>query len=407
MKQAYKIFDNIIWVLTVVLFSSITIFESYTWGKYVLALVCLLIFGVDALQQKGKYKCSFGRYHIFVLALFAYSLLSTVWGINMNDCLTKSFTYFQILICMSIVYNHYFKFTSVMSLLLVVKWSSYVVSIYSIIYYGYEFIIQMMTSGIRIDNSYTNVNTIGMLAAIGIIIQIDEIVRKRRLSLEILFCVPSFVMVIATQSRKALLILLLGILLVLIFHNLQNRKYISNLAKIIVILVAAILVMRYFSTFDIFEGINTRMNYLVAMFTGSGSIGDSARTRENLIELGMSIFRRHPFVGIGMGCPHIIAEQTYHLDAYLHNGFVEALAAGGIIAFLLYYCAYIYLFWNYYKLRKYKDEVFVICVILGIIFLFRDYAMVSLYSKGTYFYFMFLYLEVEVLKRRKKNMQPS
>lgn len=404
MRLSYKISDNIIWFLTVFLFSSITIFESYTWGKYILVLVCVWIFFIDALQQKGKYKYSFGKYHVFVTALAVYSLLSAIWGINVSDSLTKAFTYLQILICMSAVYNHYFKSMSVMSLLKVVKWSSYIVSVYSIIYYGYGFVIQMMTSGIRIDNSYTNVNTIGMLAAIGLVIQIDEFVRRHRISLEALFCIPSFIMVVATQSRKALLILLAGILLVLLLHNVRKGRFIYNILSIIVILAIAILVIRYFSTLEIFEGINTRMDYLVSMFTGTGEIGNSARIRDRLIKLGLAIFKEHPLVGVGIGCPHILAEQVYHFDAYLHNGFVEMLAAGGIVGFVIYYGSYVYLFWNYYKFRKYRDEAFILCIVLAIIFLFRDYAMVSLYSKGTYFYFIFFYLEVEVLKKRKKSV---
>ena len=118
----------------------------------------------------------------------------------------------------------------------------------------------------------------------------------------------------------------------------------------------------------------------------------------------MEIFRKNPLVGVGMGCPRIIAKQVLNFDAYLHNNFIELLAAGGIIGFALYYIeSYIYLFIEFYKLRNYKDENFIICVILSIILLFRDYAMVSMYSKITFVYFLIFFLEIEKTKDRKRS----
>ena len=143
--------------------------------------------------------------------------------------------------------------------------------------------------------------------------------------------------------------------------------------------------------------------YIVAAFTGNGTVGASFSTRQKLIELGWSIFKEHPLVGIGIGCPHVIANQVLNFDAYLHNGFVEILAGGGIIGFILYYSSYVYIFYNLFKYRNYKDESYVLCVILALIFLFRDYAMVSMYSKITYFYFLIFFIYIQILKRRKRD----
>lgn len=395
--------DKIVWVITVFLFSSITIFESYTWGKYLLIIACIMIFIIDVFKQNGKYHFSFGKFHGFMLLLSIYTIMSAAWGISVSDCFTKAFTFVQIFICMGVVYNYYVKSDNVTQLVSIIKWSSYIISIYSIFYYGYDFIVSMMKSGTRLDNTYSNVNTIGMLAAIGIIIQADEIVRNRKFSVEAVLAIPSLIMVIATQSRKALLMLIIGVLLVLIFRNLKNKKFFQNVLKIVAILIVVAFLLRYFSTMEIFEGINTRMMYLFAMFTGEGEVGASAMLRQQLIDLGINIFRQNPLVGIGIGCPHIIADQQLHFDAYLHNGFVEMLAAGGLVGFCIYYGSYIYLLWNFYRNRKGKDENYVLCIVLSLILLFRDYAMVAVYDKSMYFYFMILFLEVKNLKMKKEN----
>lgn len=401
MQKEYKVLNKIVWVLTLLLFSSITIFESYTWGKYVLIFVCFLILLVDLIIKRGKYPIYLGKYHLFFSVLIIYTFCSSLWAINPSDPLTKTFTFIQILFCMSIVYNHFYKFENINQLLSILKWASYIISIYSLVYYGYDFIVSMMKSGVRIDNTYTNINIIGMYAAIGIVIQIDEIVRNKRFKISSIFCIPSFIMVIATQSRKALLMLIIGILLDLIIHNLQNKKFITNLIKIAVIILSAVFILSFLSNFEIFDGINSRMDYLVSMFTGKGDIGASARTRKNMIELGIQIFKENPIFGIGVGCPHVVAADAINFDAYLHNGFVEMLAGGGIVGFVIYYGSYLYLILNYLKFKNFQDETYKICVVLLVLFLFRDYALVSTYDKATYFYFLIFFMELNSLKRKK------
>ena len=399
----HSISGKIVWVLSVVLVASITIFESYTWGKYILILVSFCILFIDILKSKGHYFYKIGYYQLFLTLIIIYTLVGSIWAISKIDIFSKTVTFVQILICMTILYNHYIKDYGVNTLWEIVKWASYCISIYSIIFYGFDYVIKMITSGVRLDNSYTNVNTIGMIATIGIIIQIDEMLRKKKLSISIIFCIPSFLMVIATQSRKALIMLVVGGILSLIFHNISNKKILINILKVFLILIMCIIGIRVLSSIEIFKGINERLMYIVAAFTGNGTVGASFSTRQKLIELGWSIFKEHPLVGIGIGCPHVIANQVLNFDAYLHNGFVEILAGGGIIGFILYYSSYVYIFYNLFKYRNYKDESYVLCVILALIFLFRDYAMVSMYSKITYFYFLIFFIYIQILKRRKRD----
>lgn len=403
MIKVKEISNKMVWITTVFLLSAITIFESYTWGKYILVLACTIILVLDIWSGKGKYYLKFSQYHYFIIGLIMYTLLSSIWGINAGDCLTKTYTYIQILICMTIVYNHYRQFEDERQLLSIIKWSSYIISIYSIIYYGFDFILKMITTGVRIDNTYTNINTIGMLAAMGIVIQVDEMKRKHKVLVSSIFCVPSFIMVVATQSRKALLMLVVGVLLVFILRSVKKGKLFFNILKIIGIVIIGILLIKYLASFPIFSGINERMEYLVAMFTGRGIIGQSAQIRQKMIELGIEIFKSHPLVGIGIGCPHIIAGQVLNYDAYLHNNFVEMLAAGGIIGFLFYYFfSYGYLAVKFFKLKREKDNYWVICCVLWVLLLFRDYALVSMYSKETYFYFMIFFLTIEKMNERKE-----
>lgn len=395
--------EKLMWMLTVVLLSSITIFSNDTWGRYVLMFATTAFFCLDLFLQRGKYRLYFHVFHVFMLTLISYTALSILWAIDIDDPITKLLTFTQIFICMCVLYNYYVRKNSIDDLLSVLKWTGYIISVYSLYYYGFSNVLSMMNSGIRLDNDYANVNTIGMSAAYSIIIQIDGFLRSKKISWESLFCIPAFIMVIATQSRKALLILLISIAMLLILRNYNPRKIFINIIKIVIALFAFGIMLRYLSDFEIFAGINHRMEYLVAMFTGEGQIGASAMIRQKMIELGLEQFWQSPFFGIGIGCPHIIANQYLRFDAYLHNGFVEMLAAGGIIGFFIYYGAFVYLFLKMYKMKTIEDKNKILCFVLLVTLFFREYAMVSLYSKSTYFYFMIFFLFINFLQKRKHH----
>ena len=395
--------EKLMWILTVALLSSITIFETYTWGRYVLMLAITAFLCLDLFLQKGKYRVYFHAFHVFMLALISYTALSILWAIDIDDPITKSLTFTQIFICMWILYNYYVRKNSIDELLSAVKWTGYIISVYSLYYYGFSNVLSMMNSGIRLDNDYANVNTIGMSAAYSIIIQIDEFLRSKKFYWESLFCIPAFLMVIATQSRKALLILLISIAMLLILRNYNPRKEFINIIRMVVSLIIFVVMLRYLSDFEIFAGINHRMEYLVAMFTGEGQIGASAMMRQKMIELGLEQFWQFPIFGIGIGCPHVIANQYLRFDAYLHNGFVEMLAAGGIIGFFIYYGAFVYLFFKMYKMKTIENKNKILCFVLLVTLFFREYAMVSLYSKSTYFYFMIFFLFINLLQKRKHH----
>ena len=358
-------------------------------------------FCLDLFLQRGKYRVYFHVFHVFMLTLISYTALSILWAIDIDDPITKSLTFTQIFICMWVLYNYYVRKNSIDELLSAVKWTGYIISVYSLYYYGLSNVLSMMNSGIRLDNDYANVNIIGMSAAYSIIIQIDEFLRSKKFYWESLFCIPAFIMVIATQSRKALLILLISIAMLLILRNYNPRKVFINIIRMLVSLIIFVVILRYLSDFEIFAGINHRMEYLVAMFTGEGQIGASAMIRQKMIELGLEQFWQLPIFGIGIGCPHIIAYQHLRLDAYLHNGFVEMLAAGGIVGFLIYYGAFIYLFYKQYKMRHIKYENSVLCFVLLLTFFFREYAMVSVYDKDTYFYLMMFFVFINKMKELK------
>lgn len=398
-----KIKNCCIWIFTLVMFSSIFLFVSETWGRYVLLLSILVIALLTI--YRGKYRFVLDEYHCFLIAFTCYAFFSALWAWDASDAVGKGISTAEILIFMSILYNHFSKFDDVERLYDVIKIGSYIVVLYSIYYYGIDFIRMMVASGRRLENSYINVNSLGMLAATGVVIQVNQIFRKRKIDFFALGAIPSVIMIAATQSRKALLILAFGIFASMFLEGTNKKKILNKLASAIGIIVLCSIGIWFLLSLPMFAGVLKRMQGVIAMVTGEGSLGRSAETRASMIEIGMRQFAKTPIGGIGIGCPHILARNKLSFDAYLHNNYVELLVGGGILGFAIYYGIYVCLFLNLWKYRKKKSNTYNLTLILIASQLVVDYGAVTCYEKYMFFYFMVFFLEIKNMEKCSKKMR--
>lgn len=396
--------NSIIGVLMILLFCSFTIFETYSWGIYILLFCMVLILFFQAIRDHFKYRFILGTYLVIVIVFAIYSLMSSIWAQNSYDAISKGITLLEISLMIFVLYNCYrTNKQNVHDILTVIKWSGVIITIYSIFYYGIETLIMMKEANLRLESAYTNVNTIGMLASVATLIQIDEMISDKKFKLTGLLCLPMILMLGLTQSRKAFVILILGIFLVLIFRNNDSKSFLKTIYKVLIMIVAVGAIVYFVLSLPVFSGLVDRMEGLIANFTGIGEVDNSARVRTQMIKVGLEQFMKTPILGVGIGNTHYVAATHIGKDAYLHNNFIELLAGGGIIGFTIYYSMYAYLFVNFWKYRKYKNKEYTICFIIMFLLLVMDYGMVSYYNKGRYVYLMMYFLEVEQLKQKARQ----
>lgn len=398
-----KILGNIINICTIFLFDSFFIFESYTWGRYILVGVSALIFLLYVIYKGPQAKICIGKWHIFVFMFGIVCLLTTLVSIRCSDSIGKFIFIIQILLCFTPIYTYYGDGDKIADLLNIIKWAGYVIAIYSISFYGLDFVLNMLKSSVRLENSYANVNVIGQIAAIAIIIQVYQLLNlKKKNIVSCLFMIPTLLMILATQSRKAFILLIMGLFLAYIMSNDSNKKAIRIILRIFIAVILLIIMIKILSKLSIFAGIDERMGYLLESLNGKDG-GNSANLRKQLVAIGWNTFLQHPFLGIGIGCPHIIALKKLSFDAYLHNNYIELLCGGGIIGFFAFYSIYLYLirsFWVFRRIDHYGKNI---CLILLVSFLVLEWGKVSCYSKETYFYFMLFFLEIKQLRSRWYN----
>lgn len=152
-----------------------------------------------------------------------------------------------------------------------------------------------------------------------------------------------------------------------------------------------------------------RLENMLNAFRGIGEIDNSTSTRLELIKLGIHIFKGHPLYGIGMDNAKTITESIFNkTDYYLHNNYIELLADGGIIGFIMYYWFYVLILLKLIHFKNFKNGYYNICLILFLLFLIMDYGSVSYISKERYFYILILYLQCRNMNiSQEKTIKPT
>lgn len=397
-----SVIDKSIWLLTVFLFSTFLIFETYAWGKYAFFGATILIVLLSAVSYNGVIRLRLQPYHIFFLLFTLYVAATSLWAMRPAEAANKSFTLIQIFVCAAMLYLHYDRKDNIRDLLMAVMWAGYLVVLYAISFYGLD---QMLESSqdIRLENEFSNVNTIALAAAISCMLQWNELLNKRNIW-SVVMMVPAVILITATQSRKAFVLLTAGIICVYIMKTSQQKGFLRKFFKLLMYGTILLVGLRLLFQLPIFAGSLERMEQMFNFWSNDGKTDHSTIMRNDMMALGLEWFLKYPVGGIGMGNPHILAAKYLGFDAYLHNNFVELLCGGGIIGFVMYYAMYVYLFVNLYKYRKADHEAFSVGIIWLALMLIMNYGMVTYYSKLQWYYLLIHFINVSQLKKKYTEM---
>lgn len=211
-----------------------------------------------------------------------------------------------------------------------------------------------------------NSNTIGLVLSYA---SISAIYLGKKLNVRkyYLVLIPFIVITLLTGSRKAFLIISIGIVLLLFLYSKKRKD------KIIAIVVGIIFIWGLYeaamSIPYLYEIIGKRFKGLNII---SGNINASTRTRMIMIQEAWQLFKNRPLIGYGLENFRLLSV----FQTYSHNNYLEILFSTGILGFLAYYSLPLsFLFLSFRKMRKNSNYV-IIVVFLSLI-LTMDIALVS------------------------------
>lgn len=393
-------YNQIIWILTVVLLAGFIILEKYSWGKYLFLLISGLIFAIDNLTHRGS-SIPFGPFQMGFGLFIAYCFMSSLWALSSSNAIEFSITLALIYVCLLLIAPHYIRQNDISELLSAIMWASVIVAIYTISFYGIDTLIAASkTQYVRLGNDYSNINTVGMFCAFGVVVQFEKWLYDKKFQFSMPFVLISIFVVACTQSRKALLLIVIGCVMLVVMKNYDRANFVRSIFKIVAVLFALGGLMFVISQISVFSGVQERLSQLFSVFTGVGELDSGSVNRRLLVQLGLLVWKEHPIFGLGLNCTRIIVNQNMGFDAYMHNNFIEILCATGVVGFLLYYGMYVYVFSQLLKYREYDRRYFIFGIMWLVVSLVMDIGMVSYYEKKQCFYMFVQFLNVLLMKSK-------
>lgn len=402
MLDVEKIANGLATVCTALMFASLTIFAAKTivWVWFTGFSVAVFF-----LKTRGRVELSLETYYLFFLGMLLFSAASIIWAwepiwtlkLVRGMCIT--------FICVAMLFISYSNNGGTWLLLRCLKWSGYLVALYQIKFYGIKRLWTLLMDAQRVTNEIGNANTIGLAIAYGCLFELLEIANNKKLTWTCPMLVPGILVVAATQSRKSMLIVIIGGLLVFCFYYIKPEEQLKTLLNIVVFLAVLVMVWKAFRTNHIFAGINNRMESLVNLFIGEGEVDGSAEARYEMIQIGWQQFKKTPILGIGMENGRVAA-RVYtqgRLDCYLHNNYIEVLCGGGITGFLIYYSRFLFILYELLKNINHKNKDYYPCLIITIILLIMDYGHITYYVPRNQAYIALLFLQIKSFDKGNNN----
>ena len=335
--------------LAIVFFFSVALNPEWSsnsllwWGSFFALLM------VTCIANKFKIHCKINLFKIWGISFLGISCISIVYALNRStsvDSIKTLIVLFMILFLVDDEMESQKDIEIYMKLFLV---SLFIMIIYVLLKVDLKS-FQLAQHG-EATTGLWNGNDVGMKCALFIIMMlyfIDNNAKRIQRLFLLISIVPAGVLVYYTASRKAILMVALGISL---FYYLKHpTKKIRNLLVIMVgIYISYMLLMNVDA---LYNAIGWRIEGALALFGKKGKADSSALLRAKYIYVGMKAWKKSAVLGYGLDNFRIInLHATGHLT-YSHNNFIEILVGVGAIGFLIYYSYYIKLLFEYINIKQ-------------------------------------------------------
>lgn len=389
--------QKLLFCLAILYFSLQYVFKDDSAAVFILGALALGMFILSANKRTGVF---FDRFPILVFIFVAYCFISVLWAKYDMLAIRRGFSMVKIFVMILLLYVSFVGNLDTRKLLKITMWGGFIAIMYSFLTIGINDIILMAQLGDRMGNEeFINVNVLATLAANVVVINAFFIIHEK-LSWDIVIDLPCLLMIAVCGSRRAIIVLIVGILFLYFLKNARQSK-LSFIFKSSIVLVVAFFVINYLSNMPMFYVISSRMEGMTNFLSGTGPVDNSLDVRAQMIEVGFKLFQENPILGIGLDNARMFNPKY---GAYLHNNYAELAADLGIIGLLLFYGIILYPLFKIYKTKGYNTNYYAAVVTLIFSMLLSDYGVVSFYYKEYYFYIIIFYIYLNELNINKKNI---
>lgn len=359
-------------------------------------LAFILMFIIAFIQIMIKKKIYLGFHSTWLLAFFAFSCMSFFWSLDQSEVIRKIILLSQVITLFFITTQilHFHK--QVEKVIFGIGISGIILFLYGMMIYGFQDLFFSIISGERLGGEISQENTMGRLATLSSIVLVAYGMERKKIIYYVLALMP-MIMILASGSRTAIVIFLLGILIMIIAKFSFRKMY-----KFIMVVPLLGILLYFVSQSSIFKPILTRFFGLKSALAGQGGDGT---IRINMIKWGWEWFLENPFIGYGLGNYGELLFNKIGMQTYAHNNFIELLVGVGLIGFIFYYAIYVYIFYNLYILVKQEANQAYILFALFFTWFSAEVGAVNYNDKITYVLFGICIAYIRIQKRKTSEIK--
>ncbi len=397
LKKKKTLFEKMARLFFTIYMITLYIFVDRTETLIISKMAFIIYAGFCALVILQRKRLHIGKNMLVVYMTLTWMYATSFWAKHEYLASEKMNTMWQVFILFFLTYNFFSEEEDAHEYLMKSLYISGVALVaYSIRTYGFSQVIDMMsqTGGVRIGREINQENTFGMYNATTVIVAFYYLFYRKRYKLfHISMISISFLFAMSSGSRKALLMICIGVLFLI-----YKRYGLKKLYKVVIIVAILLLVFTIIIRLPMFELINRRLELAMETLTGEGKGDSSARTRFKMIADGWEIFKERLLIGYGANnYAYVTGYWTY-----AHNNFIEILVDFGLIGFVLYYLAYVFAMNNLLKSKQDAGKA------LSAIFLVRllmEVALVTYYSKQHWILLAFFLISDRMVHSSEEIME--
>lgn len=278
--------------------------------------------------------------------------------------------------------------------------------IYGYIYAGIALIIRVLTIfplrnlgkiRLNIPQAGFNANELALNWGVSLIFLFYFIYKTKR-KIYVLYSILIMIMIIFTESRKGLFLMLVGLIGYPILAS-KSRKILVK--RVILFFILGISLITICSQIDVIrEKILRRFFLLIQNVLGNTQVIDrSADIRMDMIREGIGLIKEHFFMGYGLGEFSLYSKYK----TYSHNNYIELLVGTGIIGTICYYLFYVYLIFRNKIILKFREKRIIPFFIMTIILFIIDLGLVSYVERFWIIYLVLNFIAIKILDAKFKR----
>lgn len=413
--ETKEICDKLIWSLTVMLIPLFGLFDNHSLVSILMYAVTGLTGCLILIKENINFRFRFRLYYVYILIFVGVCFASTIWAWDKEQAFIVAGYICRNYLCMSVFYYHYEQKKSTESLLQAIKWGGYVLALVALIGYNPKNIIDILLKGGRLYTGFvcfingkvvpgffsgiftTNINLLGHLIAIPVVIGLYDLICEKKINLyEVLGIFPALLFVVLSGGKKIFLIVLLGLLLILMVKT-KHESMKKTIFRWCFLLMVILIALYGASFLPAFREIYNRFYHMLGSLLGK-VYEVSTNERIEMIQVGLAQFMKTPIGGIGVDNARFLLLRETGQETYLHCNYIELLTGMGILGTIVYYIGYFYPLINFWKYRRFTDHETRKCLILICVSLFADIASVTYTLRITGLFLGLYFIQVKKLR---------